>query len=168
MIMFEEQLSVIVPDSFHEMALNRVNDMYPYEEKPQVILEDENRHRFCTFSLFEDRELVDTQTEHAIQLILEVVLSLYPSALLDEAQVRNCKGGVYGWFSYKSMGNKGEIFNVMYIFPLNGCMMFGTMGCAVEDEEGKEELMNMMDSLQAVRKKFSYTIAGRKSENHKI
>lgn len=158
MVIFEEQLFVELPDSFHEMALERIKNIYPYDEKPQIIWEDKNTNRFCTFSLFKERGLTGAQTEYAIELIQKAVLSLYPSSLLDEAKLRDCKGGKCGWFSFKGIGDKGELFNLMYIFPVNGCMMFGTMGCGMGDEAGKEQLMDIMKSLQTVRKKFSYAV----------
>lgn len=166
MLMFEEQLLVDIPDSFQEMEKIKIDMLYPYDEKPQIILEDKE-HRFCTFSLLENQILTDSQVESAIQTILKVVTSLYPSSLLEEPQLMNCRGGTYGWISFRTAAAEGEIFNVMYIFSVNGCMMLGTMGCLAEDESGKKQMFEIMESLRNLRKKFSYAISGRAQYSQK-
>lgn len=162
MLLFEEQLSVDIPNSFQDMERISIDEMYPCEEKPQIILEDKETNRFCTFSLLDNHTLIDLQLEYAIHVISKVVVSLYPSCLLDEAQLKDCKDGACGWFSFKSIGNRGEIFNIMYIYPVNGCMMLGTMGCIAEDEQGQSQLMHIMESLQALKKTSSYIISNGK------
>lgn len=154
MLIFEERLLVDIPDSFQEMEKNRASMMYPYDQKPQVILEDGLMHRFCTFSLLESQGLKDTQAEYAIQTICKVVTSLYPSCLLEAPQLMKCRGGTCGWFAFITSGTEGELYNVMYIFPVNGCMMLGTMGCIPEDESGKEQMMKIMESLEGLRKVY--------------
>ncbi len=153
MLIFEEQLYVDIPDSFQEMEKNKRDKMYPYDAKPQIILEDIKMNRFCTFSLFDNQELKDSQVEYAIQIVLKIITSLYPSCLLNESRLVDCQGGKCGWFSFKTAGSEEEIFNVMYIFSVNGCMMFGTMGCAISDESGKKQMIEIMESLKNLRKK---------------
>lgn len=162
MLLFEDQLSVDIPNSFRDMEEKSIGEMYPYEKKPQIILADEETYRFCTFSLLDNRTLIELQVEYAIHVISKVIVSLYPSCLLDEAQLKDCKGGTCGWFSFKSIGNRGELFNIMYIYPVNGCMMLGTMGCIAEDEQGQSQLMQIMESLQALKKTSSYIISNGK------
>ena len=48
MLIFEEQLIVDIPEAFRMMTIDRIDGMYPCDEKPQIILEDEETHRFCT------------------------------------------------------------------------------------------------------------------------
>ena len=153
MLLFKEQLYVNIPDSFQKMDKSNISEMYPYEERPQIILENRKEHRFCTFSLIENHGLGDTQIEYAIQSISNVVTSLYPSCLLEEAQLKECRGGTCGWFSFKNTGSRGEIHNVMYIFPVNGCMMLGTMGCMCGDKVGQGQIMQMIESIEAWEKK---------------
>ena len=60
-VMFEEQLLAQMPDSFKEMERESMEDRYPYEERPQIILEDEASRRFCTFSLLKAQKLSENQ-----------------------------------------------------------------------------------------------------------
>lgn len=161
MLLFEEQLNVDISDSFQEMEKDKADWMYPYDKKPQVILEDGSTHRFCTFSLLEAQSLTDDQVEDAVWIISKIVTSLYPSCLLDKPQLIECQNRASGWFSFRSIGTEGELFNVMYIFPVNGCMMLGTIGCMAEDETGKEWMMELMASLKVFKKNFSWILHGR-------
>ena len=157
-VMFEEQLLVQVPDSFKEMNKDRMENRYPYEEKPQIILEDGEANRFCTFSLIASQKLSANQLEYALKEVCWVVMSLSPSSLLDAPQLAYCEGATCGWFSFRVTGMEEELFHVMYILPVNGCMMLGTAGCMSDDAEGKEQAMNIIKSLQLCKKKFSFEV----------
>lgn len=160
MLIFEEQLLADIPDAFQGMEQDKIEMMYPYEERPQIILDDGQRGRFCTFSLLEGQGLADEQAGDAARVMGKVVKGLYPSCLLEEPQTMDAEGGTCGWFSFKSPGTEGEIWNVMYVFPVNGNMMLGTLGCLAEDEAGKEQMMEIMGSLKALKKKSPWNISG--------
>ncbi len=148
-LLFDGRLAVSIPDTFQKMEDGRIEAMYPYGERPQVILEDTSKLRFCTFSLLEKQKLTKMQMERAICTISKAVLSLYPSCLLTEPELLKWDKGSCGWFSFRTYG-KGALFHIMYIFPTDGCMMLGTMGCDMEDETGKEQFRWMIKSLAEV------------------
>ncbi len=153
MLLFDEQLYVNMPESFQEMSQDRIDALYPYEVKQEIILESAQTGSFCTFSLFEDQGIMDSQVEYAIHSASKIVTRLYPSCLLEEDQIMFCAEASCGWFAFKTIAAEGALYNVMYIFPVNGHMMFGTMGCRMEDEQGKEQLMEIMRSLKAQKRK---------------
>jgi len=153
MLLFDEQLYVNMPESFQEMSQDRIDALYPYEVKQEIILESTQTGSFCTFSLFEDQGIMDSQVEYAIHSAFKIVTRLYPSCLLKEDQIMSCAEAPCGWFAFKTIAAEGALYNVMYIFPVNGHMMFGTMGCRMEDEQGKEQLMEIMRSLKAQKRK---------------
>lgn len=153
MLLFEEQLYVDMPKAYQEMSRDRIDALYPYEVKQEILLENIHTGSFCTFSLFEDQGITDSQVEYAIHSVSKVVTRLYPSCLVDKEQTMNCSEVPCGWFSFKTKGAEEELYNVMYIFPVNGHMLFGTMGCGMEDEQEKERLMDIMRSLKAQKRK---------------
>lgn len=142
-----------MPESYQEMPQDRVDALYPYEVKQEIILENPQTGSFCTFSLFEDQGIMDSQVEYAIHSVRKIVTRLYPSSLLEEEQIMPCAEASCGWFAFKTIAAEGALYNVMYIFPVNGHMMFGTMGCRMEDEQEKEQLMEILRSLKAQKKK---------------
>lgn len=153
MLLFDEQLYVDMPEAYQEMSKDRIDALYPYEVKQEILLENAQTRSFCTFSLFEDQGIMDSQVEYALHSVAKIVTRLYPSCLVDKEQIMNCSETPCGWFSFKTQGTDEELYNVMYVFPVNGHMLFGTMGCGMEDEQEKDLLMNILKSLKAQKKK---------------
>ena len=147
-LLFDGRLAVGIPNFFRMMDSGRAELMYPYEDRPQIILEDTDTCRFCTFSLLKEQKLAGIQVEYVIRSITEAIVSLYPSCLLSEPQLAVREEGACGWFSFQTSGGEGQLQNFLYVFPVDGFMMLGTMGCFVEDEEGKRQLLQIMESLE--------------------
>ena len=153
MFLFDEQLYVDIPESYQEMRQERIDALYPHEVRQEIILENAQTGSFCTFSLFEDQGIMESQVEYAIHSVSKIVTRLYPSCIVDKEQLMNCSESFCGWCSFQTQAADGQLYNVMYIFPVNGHMMFGTMGCRMEDEREKELLMSIMKSLKTQKKK---------------
>ena len=162
-LFFDGRLAVQIPESFQDMENNRAELMYPYEQRPQIILEDGEAHRFCTFSLLKEQKLAANQVEYVIKNITAAVVGLYPSCLLTDPRLVWRKEGAYGWFSFRSIIKEGELKNFMYVFSVDECMMLGTMGCFIEDEEGKKQLLQIMDSLEVPERKPSFARSSQSS-----
>lgn len=155
-LLFDGRLAVGLPDSFRTMESGRAELMYPYEDRPQIILEEADTRRFCTFSLLKEQKLAGIQVEYVIQSITKAIVSLYPSCLLSSPQLAEREKGTCGWFSFRISGREGDLQNFMYVFPVDECMMLGTMGCFMEDEAGKEQLVQIMESLEVSEKVPAY------------
>lgn len=163
--LFDGRLTVLLPDSFRTMEGGREQLMYPYEDRPQIILEDADTCRFCTFSLLKEQKLAGIQVKNVIQSITKAVVSLYPSCLLSKPRLVKRGEETCGWFSFRTSAKEGELRNFMYVFPVDNCMMLGTMGCFMEDRAGKEQLMKIMESLEIPEKKSAYS---RVSSGHSV
>jgi len=155
-LFFDGRLAVQMPDTFQAMETNKAELMYPYEQRPQIILEDGETHRFCTFSLLKEQKLAAIQVEYVIRNITAAIVGLYPSCLLTDPRLAWRKEGAYGWFSFKSIIKEGAIRNFMFVFSVDECMMLGTMGCFIDDKAGKKQLLQIMKSLEVPEKKPSY------------
>lgn len=162
-LFFDGRLAVQLPVSFQAMETNRAGLMYPYEQRPQIILEDGEAHRFCTFSLLKEQKLAAIQVEYVIQSITAAIVGLYPSCLLTDPQLVRRKEGACGWFSFRSIIKEGTLQNFMYVFSVDECMLLGTMGCFIEDEAGKKQLLHVMESLEVPERKPSYARSSQSS-----
>jgi len=160
-LFFDGRLTVQLPDTFQAMETNKAELMYPYEQRPQIILEDGETHRFCTFSLLKEQKLAAIQVEYVIQNITAAIVGLYPSCLLTDPRLAWRKEGTYGWFSFRSIIEERTIRNFMFVFSVDECMMLGTMGCFIDDEEGKKQLLQIMNSLEVPERKPSYARSSR-------
>jgi hypothetical protein len=155
-VLFNNLLSVFLPNSFEAMESGKVEFMYPSEDRPQFIYEDRETNRFCTFSLLTDQKLTNLQVEQAIRSISNAIISLYPTCLLGDPQLLDKSEKVWGYFSFKTNCKEGSLRNIMYILSVDGCMMLGTMGCLIEDEDGEKQLIHIMDSLEICERTPSY------------
>lgn len=155
-LLFDKRLEVCIPNSFSKMNNDKVEMMFPYAERPQVILEEKDTSRFCTFSLLEKQSLVGVQVKYVIHSIEDAITSLYPSCLLLKPEIAKLKNGLCGWFAYQTSGKGGNLFNIMYVYPVKGKMMLGTMGCFLDDEEGKIRIKDIMLSLNVCEKSTAH------------
>ena len=81
LLLFDGRLKTRVPGVFREMEAEKAELIYPYENRPQIILEDEEAGRLCTFSLLKGQKLTVEQVEGAISSIASAVYSLFPSGI---------------------------------------------------------------------------------------
>ncbi len=160
-LLFGDRLQVYLPGAYQAMDAEKAGMFYPYENRPQVILEDEETGRWCTFSLLKDQGLSRGQTGDAIESVSKAVLSLYPSGLIRKPQILRRKKGDCGWFAFRTAWKKGELYNVMYVFSVDGSMMLGTLGCGAEDAEGIKGMMKILKSLEVPVTEPSYVKARR-------
>ena len=147
-LLFDDRLLVYIPAFYEDMDQEKAKMMYPYENRPQIILENKKSFRWCTFSLLKEQGLSKSQIEDAIQSISKIVLSLYPSSMLRKPEIIKRKEGNCGWFAFRTVWKTGGIYNVMYVFSVDGSMMLGTLGCGEEDIEGIKEMMHVLKSLE--------------------
>lgn len=149
---FDNRLIAAIPDGFQEADDRYAAELYPYEDRPQIIMANDAGDRFCTFSLIEEQKLSSAQIEAAIGKIAEAVTNLYPSCLLNNPEVRTIEDGQCGVFEFWTMGQAGKIYNIMYIIAVRGSMMLGTWGCGLEDDEGKMQAAQLIQSLEVPRR----------------
>lgn len=147
-VLFDGKLLIEIPDSFQAAEDEKAAGMFPYEERPQIILEEKGASRFCTFSLLENQSLTKNQTKHVIGRIADAVASLYPSCLLEQPRLVKREEAVYGWFAFQTSAREGKLYNMMYVCPVKGSMMLGTMGCLVHDMAGRNMMMHQLGTLK--------------------
>lgn len=147
-----------MPDSFQKMEEEAASQLFPYEDRPEFILGNPNRHRFCTFSFLKNQALTSAQVIYAIQTIAKLVLGLHPSALFGKPTVLSLEDGNCGWFEYGTNTREGKLQNIMFIFPIEGRMLLGTAGFLRQDREGEKEMRTMLESLKLPEKKSQFPV----------
>jgi len=154
---FENRLLVKLPDSFEALEPEKIEKMFPYQDRPQLIMGNGDVSRFCTFSLIRNQSLGSAQVKKAIKTMFQVITSLYPSSQLCEPEVQKLKHMTCGWFEFQTIGDAGNIHNFMYIVPVQGMMMLGTLGCLMGDEEGEKQMGEIMQSLELPEKRRGFS-----------
>ena len=98
-----------------------------------------------TFSLFE-AGLEEQQIEDALGQFKSVIRKVNPAFVFYDLAVEKDKA--LGWFDFKSYGFDEQIYNVMYITPIEGKLMHGIFNCLYRDIlEGKEPVHQIMMSV---------------------
>lgn len=140
-----DKVSVMLPEGFVDMPHEAAKMKYPSEQRPQVIKTSDDGTVNFTFSLYEV-EFNERQTEDALGQFKAVIRKVNPAFIFYDFVIETDKA--LGWFDFKSYGLDEQIYNVMYIIPVEGKLMHGIFNCLYRDIlEWKEPVHQIMMSV---------------------
>ena len=135
----------MLPEGFVDMLPEMARIKYPSEQRPREIRMNGDGTVNFTFSLFE-AELEEQQIEDALGQFKSVIRKVNPAFVFYDLAVEKDKA--LGWFDFKSYGFDEQIYNVMYITPIEGKLMHGIFNCLYRDIlEWKEPVHQIMMSV---------------------
>ena len=113
---------------------------YPSKHRPPVILMDKNNMVNFTFHLM-DMALAEGQLKKAAEGFVKSMKQVYVNAKFQELQYgeRN-DGGKIAWLAYETMAIDADIFNIMFITPLEGKLLYGSFNCILGMQDEWEEI----------------------------
>lgn len=127
--LFRKQMEILIPEGFKDMPDYVAKKKYPSKHRPPVILMDKNNMVNFTFHLM-DMALAEGQLKKAAEGFVKSMKQVYVNAKFQELQYgeRN-DGGKIAWLAYETMAIDADIFNIMFITPLEGncCMVHLTV-----------------------------------------
>jgi len=141
--LFNEKLSINLIDDFLHVSDEKASEMFPLQDKPQVIFADTDFSRFLTLSLLE-KALGTEETLNAAREIRKLIWNMYPSSILKkEAPMKfgnmKCSG-----FSFRTDVDDKQKFNTMFVVSFEGKLLLGTFGCAADDDDAKKLLAGLL------------------------
>lgn len=146
-----DKVSVMLPEGLTDMPLGMAKIKYPSEQRPQVIKTSDDGTVNFTFSLY-DTEFNERQIEDALGQFKAVIRKVNPAFIFYDFVVESDKA--LGWFDFKSYGLDEQIYNVMYILPVEGKLMHGIFNCLYRDIlEWKEAVHQIMMSVTDLTQK---------------
>ncbi len=146
-----DKVSIILPEGFVDMPSEIARIKYPSEQRPQVIRTSEDGTVNFTFSLYEV-EFNEKQIEDALGQFKAVIRKVNPAFIFYDFVIEKDKA--LGWFDFKSYGLDEQIYNVMYIIPVEGKLMHGIFNCLYRDIlEWKEPVHQIMMSVTDLTQK---------------
>lgn len=146
-----DKVSVMLPEGFVDMPHEAAKMKYPSEQRPQVIKTSDDGTVNFTFSLYEV-EFNGRQTEDALGQFKAVIRKVNPAFIFYDFVIETDKA--LGWFDFKSYGLDEQIYNVMYIIPVEGKLMHGIFNCLYRDIlEWKEPVHQIMMSVTDLTQK---------------
>ncbi|MCH5258671.1 MAG: hypothetical protein J1F18_02900 [Lachnospiraceae bacterium] len=141
----DDKVSIMLPDTFVDMPQEIAKIKYPSEQRPQVIKMNSNASVNFTFSLYET-PLNENQIENALEQFREIILRVNPAFIFYDFVISEEKN--LGWFDFKSYGLDEQMYNVMYITPIEGKLMHGIFNCMYKDIlEWKDAVQQVMLSI---------------------
>ena len=120
--LFRKQMEILIPEGFKDMPDYVAKKKYPSKHRPPVILMDKNNMVNFTFHLM-DMALAEGQLKKAAEGFGE----------------RN-DGGKIAWLAYETMAIDADIFNIMFITPLEGKLLYGSFNCILGMQDEWEEI----------------------------
>ncbi len=146
-----DKVSVMLPEGLTDMPLGIAKIKYPSEQRPQVIKTSDDGTVNFTFSLY-DTEFNERQIEDALGQFKAVIRKVNPAFIFYDFVVESDKA--LGWFDFKSYGLDEQIYNVMYLLPVEGKLMHGIFNCLYRDIlEWKEPVHQIMMSVTDLTQK---------------
>lgn len=146
-----DKVSVMLPEGLTDMPLGIAKIKYPSEQRPQVIKTSDDGTVNFTFSLY-DTEFNERQIEDALGQFKAVIRKVNPAFIFYDFVVESDK--TLGWFDFKSYGLDEQIYNVMYLLPVEGKLMHGIFNCLYRDIlEWKEAVHQIMMSVTDLTQK---------------
>ena len=125
--LFRKQMEILIPEGFKDMPDYVAKKKYPSKHRPPVILMDKNNMVNFTFHLMEG--------------FVKSMKQVYVNAKFQELQYgeRN-DGGKIAWLAYETMAIDADIFNIMFITPLEGKLLYGSFNCILGMQDEWEEI----------------------------
>lgn len=147
----DDKVSVILPEGFTDMPYEIAKMKYPSEQRPQIIKTSDDGTVNFTFSLY-DVDFNENQIEDALGQFKGVIRKVNPAFIFYDFTVETEKA--LGWFDFKSYGLDEQIYNVVYLTPIEGKLMHGIFNCLYRDIlEWKEAVRQIMMSVTDLTQK---------------
>lgn len=142
----EGKAEVMLPDAFVDMPANLAKLKYMSELRPQIIKTSLDTTVNFTFSLYEI-ELSEKEIDSTIHQFKDLIQKVNPAYVFEEIVIEKARN--IGWFDFKSYGIDEQIYNIMYVKPINGKLLHGVFNCMYRDSgEWKDAALQVIYSIR--------------------
>ena len=148
----ENRLFMTVPTEFALLPQELAKTKYPNENRPDIIFSNEIGSINITFSLTGD-PLKDDDVKGTGEHLQQIIIKMNPSCGIISSEVIEENVRI-GYFDFISPAIDGEIYNLMFIFSLEGEFILGTFNCMHQDMNNWQEIaIQMLGSIRAANAK---------------
>lgn len=149
--LFENKMSIMLPETFADMSLEAAKLKYPMEQRPQIIKTSEDTKINFTFSLIE-QPLENEQVKEIVQFFKKVLRNAKPDINFIEEKIETIDLKTLGWFDFISNGYDQKIYNLMYFVPIDGKLMHGIFNCPQKDiANWKTVILQVMQRIKEIK-----------------
>lgn len=146
--LFEDRVSVMLSVSFTDMKPNIAKAKYPSEQRPQVIKTNMDCSVNFAFSILEV-PLETALVKYIKNAFYNIIKNAQPANVFYENKEEEINNTMIGWFDYKSYAINSQIYNFVFITPIDGKIFHGIFNCLFEDAENwKPVILQVMHSIK--------------------
>jgi len=143
----EGRLYMTIPSDYEIMPPELAGVKYPGENRPDISFSDEEGEISINFSLTGDN-LQNEDVEEAKDYLQQVVIKMNPSSRILSSEIIEEQTRI-GYFGFISPAIDGDIYNLIFIFSLEGQLILGTFNCTDMDKAKWLEIAEQM--VQSIR-----------------
>lgn len=147
--LFDETMSVVLPDSFRNMNPEAAKLKYPSEQRPQIILCNTDGSISMAFNLT-GMAVTKEEIPELAEKMRAAVKRTNPASVFDKQEAFETESGLQaGTFDYVSYALDADIYNLFFALNLGETLLIGTFNCLAES--GKEWNPLIMQMIQSIR-----------------
>lgn len=134
-MLFEDKMSMVLPEQFEEMEREQARFKYPSEFRPQIILTDRSGTVNFTFSYLE-QESVSNDTITDKQKDLQMASKrMRPANVFGEVKIIETGVLTIPWYSSRATAFDADVFVVQFLAAIDTKLMMGGFSCVYGEHE---------------------------------
>jgi hypothetical protein len=143
----KDWLYMTIPTDFVLMSEEGAKIKYPNVNRPHIIYTNEDGTTNITFTFSKDK-LTNDKIEEAKSYLEQTITGLNPARKIISSAVLEA-GIKIGYFDFMSPAIGCEIYNLMFIFPLDGQFVVGCFNCLPFDKiKWSEAAVQMLSTIR--------------------
>lgn len=138
-----------LPEDYRKPSEETMALKFPATPGPQEAYISQEGDRIFTFNLL-DKSLQEQQVYQAIREIQRMMNHAYPESTRIEPKEIKTGAGRAGWFAFATGGLKEDSVHCMFVFSVEGSMMFGSYHFPDRELEADRKIfVEMLKSIRA-------------------
>ena len=153
-LLFEDKLSVMLPNEFVIMLPELIGTKYISEKKPDIIYTSLDGSVNFSFNL-----LVTSPGErdmsYAINMLKTMIKNMNPAyVFFEDKTIESVAGNSINLIQFKSYGIDEAAYNILYLLSIDKYIIQGTFNCTYNDmEEWKRAAFEVIKTINLEEKK---------------
>ncbi|AFS78483.1 hypothetical protein Curi_c14730 [Gottschalkia acidurici 9a] len=135
----DNKIEVLIPQTFEIMSDETAKMKYPSEARPTIIYTNESGTTNVAFN-YTENEATNDQINEVKDSIKSSFKQLYPSATWYDEKVENINGKNVAVLELLTPAIDTKIYNLIFLFELDGRLVMGTFNCIEEEKEEYEPI----------------------------
>lgn len=150
--LFDEKLSIILPEKYPLLGEKEIQVKYPDEDRPDCIYTSEDTTVNFTFSL-DENPIDDGDIESLKDMLKREMQRMYPGQTIEEDEmIQTAQGKNCGTFALEIPALDGTLYNVVFLYATQAGLLIGGFNCNAYDKKEwqpviKQILASIKDSI---------------------